>query len=409
MTWRDRIENTVFTIRTGDGQVYTPDLPIGYETSKEFNTATFEYINVGGAEIARKRVKARQFPLTFLFTGENNIDQAEAFDQSCNDPRAWTVRHPMYGDITGQPLSVRRSDASLNATQFSVDFWETITTKNPVAALAPQEQIISIFNEYHELSPLDYESKVKLKPIDVSTVRNNADAINALISKGLDKINYAEYQQTIQAAFNDIDSLITQPVDAIRSMHDVIMAPARFLIAIDTRISLLVNIYNTIGAILDQAPTPNNKAYFETAAGVSVLGLATAMLSPLASDYPTRMQVINAANNLAGLYEDYLRRLDEAYVDINDPLLAFTPSTNTQNTLQDAVLLTLISMQSIAFNAKVERQVILTSETQLIPLVHKYMGLDRLDENIEIFRTINNIKNTNLFLIPQGTAITYYA
>ncbi len=409
MTWRDRIENTVFTIRTGDGQVYTPDLPIGYETSKEFQTATFEYINVDGAEIARKRVKARQFPLTFLFTGENNIDQAEAFDQSCNDPRAWTVRHPMYGDITGQPISVRRGDQNLNATQFSVDFWETITTKNPVVALAPQEQIATIFTEYHELSPIDYASKVKLKPIDVTTVRNNADSINALISKQLNKANYTEYQQVIQATFNEIDSLITQPVDAIRSIHDVIMAPARFLISIDTRINLFVNIYNTIGAILDQTPTPNNKAYFETAAGVSVLGIATAVLYPLPSDYKTRLQVTNAANNLAGIYVDYLTRMDGAYVDINNPLTAFTTSTNTQTTLQNAVLLALISLQSIAFNAKVERQVILTAETQLIPLVHKYMGLDRLDENIETFRTINNIKNTNLFLIPQGTAITYYA
>ena len=102
MTWIDRIQNTVFTIVTGDGQVYTPDLPIGYETTKEFAAATFEYINVPGAEIARKQVKARQFPLSFIFQGENNIDEAEAFDQSCNDPRYWIVRHPLYGDINGQ-------------------------------------------------------------------------------------------------------------------------------------------------------------------------------------------------------------------------------------------------------------------------------------------------------------------
>lgn len=409
MTWIDRIQNTVFTIVTGDGQVYTPDLPIGYETTKEFAAATFEYINVPGAEIARKQVKARQFPLTFIFQGENNIEQAEAFDQSCNDPRYWIVRHPLYGDINGQPLSVRRSDANLNATQFTVDFWETIITKGPDVSLAPQEKIEETYAKYYVLSPLDYESKVDLKPADVSTVRNNADSINALINKGLDAVSYAEYQTKITNAFNAIDNLVTQPVDAVRTMHEVIMAPSRFLIAIDTRINLIVNIYNSIGAVLDQTPTANNKAYFETAAGVSIISLATAMLNPLPSDYKTRMQVTNAANNLAGIYNDYLKRLDDAYVSINDPDDAFIPSINTQNNLQDAVLLALISLQTISFNAKMERRVLLTRDSQLIVLTHKYMGLDANDQNIETFRTINNIKNNNIFLIPAGTDIIYYA
>jgi len=409
MTWRDRVENTIFSITTGDGVTYFPSLPIGYETTKEFNTATFEYINVEGSEIARRNVKARQFPLAFVFTGEDNIDQAEAFDLSCNDNRPWQVAHPMYGGIVGQPISVRRSDAQLNVTQFNVDFWETITDKPfAISYESPQQKITDTYDEYHELSPLDYESKVDLKAADITTVKTSADSINALIKKGLDAVNYTEYQQLINTAFTAIDSLTTQPIDAIRTIHDVIMAPSRFLISVDNRISLIVSLYNSIGAILAQVPSRNNKAYFETAAGVSIVSLATAMLNPLPTDYKTRLAVTNAADNLAGVYNDYLSIMDAAYVSINNPATSFSTSINTQNALQNAVFQTLIALQTIAFNAKIERRVLLTSDSQLIVLTHKYMGLAS-DENIETFRTINNIKNTNLFLVPAGTDIIYYS
>lgn len=408
MTWIDRIENTTFTIRTGDGREFYPQLPIGYDTAKDFNAATFEYINVPGAEIARKQVKARNFPLTFFFTGEDNIDDSDAFDQSANDPRAWIVRHPVYGDITGQPLSIRRS-TNLNATQFNIDFWETIVTKNPVAALAPLIIAQQFYIEYNFISPIDYESKVSLKPADVSTIRSNADTINNLILKGLDAIHYAEYKQKQAAMFVAIDNLINQPVDAIRTIHEVIVSPYQFVLGVETRINLFVGIYNGISLLLEQAPTPNNKAYFETAGGVSIIGMALSMLNPLPTDYTTRLQVNNVAINLANLYNNYLTVLDAAYVRIGTPGMAFSASQQTQNVLQNMVLQTLAGLNTIAFNAKVERVVMLETDSQLIVLTHKYMGLDNLDQNIEIFRTINNIKNNNVFLIPKGSEIKYYA
>lgn len=64
MSWKDRLENTVFMITTGDGKVFRPLWKSG-ETSKEFNATTFDFINVEGSKIDRKKVKARKFPLTF--------------------------------------------------------------------------------------------------------------------------------------------------------------------------------------------------------------------------------------------------------------------------------------------------------------------------------------------------------
>jgi hypothetical protein len=408
MSWRDRIDNTVFTIRTGDGKEYYPSLPIGYETSKEFNAATFEFINVPGAEIARKQPKARQFPLQFVFTGEDNIDQAEAFDTSCNDPRPWIVRHPMYGDINGQPLSVRRSDIQLNVTQFNVDFWETLITKFPVATLSPQQQSEDIYTEYTELTPEEYASKVDLKPADLNTIKDNTNTINDLVKKALTAANYAEYQQTINNAFAAVDNIIDQPIDAIRAIHEVIMAPSRFVIALDVRLSLLVDIYNSIGAILNELPTLNNKAYFENAAGVTILSLANTVVQ-LFNDFILRDIIGTTGDLVLGVFIDYQQTLDNAYVSINNPGTAFSPGVYTQRYVLDAVILALNYLQNAALNGKTRRTALLLKDEHLIPLTHKYMGLDSADQNIEIFRTINNLKNTNVFLVPAGTEIIYYA
>lgn len=407
MSWLDRIENTVFTIRTGDGKLFTPLWKSG-ETSKDFNVSTFDFIDQPGSLVARKKVKARKFPLTFWFQGADNIEQADDFDKSTNDNRAWVVRHPFYGDVTGQPISISRNDNNYNCTEITVDFWETIVTQFPAASISTADQIIRMQGIFHVISPVDYSQKVNLKAADISQVTDNATKINALISKGLSAIDYNDYLQLKNQMFADLTNLILSPVQAISSLHNVILQPAKFVQSVKIRINLIGGIYNSVARLLTDLPTRNNKAYFETAGGISVASLASALVNPLAGDYVTRGDVAAAGVNLVNMYTDYLSTLDNAYVSISDTANAFSASQETQNALQDIVIQTLVNLNTLAFNAKQERIVMLDKDSNLIVLTHKYMGLDPDDVNIETFRTINNIKNNYLFLIEKGTAITYY-
>lgn len=412
MSWIDNVENTIFTIRTGDGKLYTPDLPINYETLKEFNTATFEFIDVPGALITRKLQRARKFPLVFYFQGENNIDVANAFDISSNDPRAWVIRHPQYGDITGQPISIRRDDSKLNATEVTVDFWETIVTSFPQATIAANTLVSlpTLVDGFEIISPIDYTSKVNIKPKDVNGITNLANTITAIITKGLDTIHAAEFATDVNEMLFAINNMILAPADAIAAIHQVCLLPANLALSVQTRIQMIGAIYDSIENLLTSSPTVNNKAFFETAAGIMVCSLANAIASPLSTDYVTRDQVAIAQNNLTDMYADYISTLDNAYVEINSVGSAFTASQESQSALQDVVLNTLTNLYTLAFGAKQERYVTLLTDGQLIVLAHKYMsGLDQEDVNIETFRTINNFKNNYLFLIPAGTQIKYYA
>lgn len=408
MSWRDNVESIIFTIRTGDGQLYTPDLPINYETSKEFETATFKFINLPGGLIARKQPGPRKFPLVFFFQGEDNIDQANAFDISANDPRAWTVRHPQYGDITGQPISIARDDTKLNATQITVDFWESITTSQPVAIIAPAAAITITVGILNTVSPVDYSAVVNLSAADQSIITDNVNSINALINKNLPAANYTDYQQLAGTMLMSVDNVLQDSEDAIASINNSIIETASFDASISARITLLSAIYEAISSTLNINDTANTKSFFEAVAGITIAALSNAILLPGIGNYVTRLQVNTAGAALAAMYANYLSVINAAYIQIGNPGNSYSAAFNTQNTLQNVVLQALGSLMTLAFNAKIERTIITDKPEQLIVLVHKYMSLDPDDANIETFRTINDLKNNYLFLIPAGTLIKYY-
>lgn len=409
MGWQDKLNNVIFTIRTGDGKIFQPDLRQAGETSKDFNATVFDFINQPGSLIDRKKVKARKFPLTFWFQGDDNIDQAEAFDKSANDPRAWIVNHPFYGQITGQPLSISRNDSLYNATEVTVDFYETIITEFPVQKLAVVEGFSVRVDKFHTISPSDYASKVKPKPIDKSTITDSATKMDAFITKALNASNYADYQTDRAQMFTAIDSIILAPSPAIYALQQVALDPSKFDFSVQYRVRLIKSILNDVTQLVTDKPSPHNKYYYEAAGGIAITSIAQAMINPQAGDYVTRTDVVNATVDLLATYNDYLVKLDAMYVANANPDKSFSQSAQTQDALQDLVIYTLAGLNEIAFNAKQERLVILDRDSQLIVLTHKYMGLDPDDVNIETFRSINNIKNTGVFLIKKGTQIKYYA
>ena len=125
MSWKDNIENIELTIITGDNEIFKPL----YTTSSqdiEFNVSEFNFIELEGTLVTRKKVKSQKIPLYIIFQGDDHIDIAEKFLESSKDPRYWTVTHPIIGEIYGHPASINKINDDLNTVVFNIDFWETI-------------------------------------------------------------------------------------------------------------------------------------------------------------------------------------------------------------------------------------------------------------------------------------------
>ncbi len=405
MSWLDRIQNTVFTIITGDGKSYTPLWKSG-ETSKEFNEATYEFNGLDGGLVARRRVKARQFPLTFWFTGADNIDQTDAFDTSANDQRAWTVRHPYYGNITGHPISIKRNDNDYNATEVTVEFRETISGNPPAQQISIVDEVAGNYTTLSSTSSANYAAKVNLKPVDVNQITSLSQKIDAQISAAMDAVNYNAYVLAKNSIFDDITNLILDPVDVISAMYAFLSIPSQLVADVSIRLELLNAIYGSVKGLLS-IYSANNKAFFESAGAACIGSVCNTLVNPAAGDYLTRGDIATANDSLTSLYNDYLATLDNAYVNITDPINGFSASQETQTGVQELVIETMANLNALAFAAKQQRIIYTDNDTNLILLTHKYMGLDVDDVNLEQFRQLNNIRNKLLFNIPKGTQITY--
>jgi len=406
MTWKDKLENSVFSITTGDGKVFKPLWKPGSK-SKDFNGSIFDFIEVEGSFVDRKKAKSNKHTLLFWFQGEDNIEQADSFETSANDPRAWRIDHPFYGTLNGQPLSLGRVDSNLNVTEITVDFWESITDQFPKRSVSLIDSLRNKGLVHSDSSAQIYASKVNLKPIDQATVKQNITNFSLRYDSLLDDLNYPQYQSALSKAFESVNSIITDPSSAISDVNTLIALPSEFSKSVKDRLNLLTEIYKDAKETL-KLSNRNNKSYFEATGGAVISAVANTLVTPLSNDYITRVQIQKLTADFIALYNDYLKTLDAAQISITDASNSFSIGYQSQAILNSIVIETLSNLYALAFDSKQERIVLTDRDTNLILLTHKYMGLDVNDENIDSFRKINNIKNKSLFVIKKGRQIKYF-
>nr|WP_299067199.1 hypothetical protein [uncultured Allomuricauda sp.] len=404
MSWEDKLNNIKFTIITGDGKTYTP-LWISGESSIEFNTKKYDFINVEKSFIDRKKAQSSKYPLTFYFQGEDNIEQATKFLKSAKDSRAWEVTHPFYGTIIGQPTTMSRGDNSYNVTRFSVDFWETLTEDYPSANISTKDVIKKKVDVVNVFGITNYTKGSSPSSADISVIKQNSNDVASKFNGLQTTDTSTTYKNKLSQAVKSVDSIIAKPGDVIQNNQDLLLLPSTYELPVVKRINALYLAYLEVRSVISGK---NDKYYFESIAATAIAAIAQAAVNPLEDDYITRDQVNSSAELLLNTYTDYLNTVDEAQVDRYNIENEWAPNPQVQEGLYDLVTDTLANLYELAFGAKQERIVEVDYDTNLIVLVHRYMGLDEEDKNLETFRTINNIKNDEVFTIKKGRKIKYF-
>jgi hypothetical protein len=404
MSWKERLTDIRFTIVTGDGRTFTPFWVNG-ETSVEFNTKKYEFINVDKSLIDRKRAQSSNYPLTFYFQGDDNIDQATAFFNSAKDPRAWEVTHPFYGTINGQPTGMNRNDTNYNVSVVTVDFWESISEDYPNNRVSAKDVIQNKVGVVNAAGLTTYVSGAKPTTANIPTIKVKSGNIASKFNRLQTPSTFTRYTNQLSKTVKSADNLIAAPEDAILNNQELLMIPSTYDMPVIKRINAIYLAYLEVRAAITGK---NDKYYFETIAATAIAAISQAAVNPQQGDYMTRPQVNETTDILIATYEDYLTTVDNAQVGRFDPVNEWTPSPQVQEALYDLVTDTVSNLYQLAFGAKQERIVEVDTDTNLILLTHKYMGLDVEDANIEAMRTINNIKNDEVFKIKKGRMIKYF-
>lgn len=405
MTWEERINNIPLEIKTGDGKTYFPLFKsTDSEKTKEFNTSSFEFINVYGTLVDRKKPKGGKFPLVFYFEGADNITQADNFENSSDDPRPWEVNHPFYGRIVGQPLSISRKDNYLNSTEINIDFWETIEIEYPTRNYSIKDNTREKHNAVYVASSVSYIKNTPFTSADISKNKVNILTIAGNAKKLNDNSTYADFQNALNKGLKAIDNLLAEPLAAIESIQRFLDLPSRYEKAVEGRVASYLGTYERLKYSIDSLI---DKKYFESIGASTIASMADAMVNPLFGDYVLIADIEKMYTKLNNTYEDYKKVLDQNKVSVYDIKNNWNPDATVQQELNDLVVFTLANLYRLTFVAKRERVIYTTKKTNAILLVHRYVGLDNLDEHLENFISRNNIRLNELFTIQKGRKIVY--
>lgn len=401
MSWKDRIENIQFKIVTGDGKEYTPLWRNGSK-EKEFNTSKYDFIDQSGSLISRKKPQSNKFPLVFWFQGDDNIEQSNAFEKSANDSRLWTVTHPFYGVIKGQPLNLKRDDKDFNVTQVNVDFWESIDRDLPNSYISVLDAVDSKVSLVNDNAVSSFSQGAKVVVSDLPNLRATTIATTNKFTADSDSLS--EYSNAVNEAVNSIDNVLEDSSSFIKLTQSIISLPASFSDTVSNKIKYYENAFNLLA---DSIFSKTDKFYFESQSSAIISGVAESIVSDEDS-LVTRSDLELVNTKFIELFNRHLVVLDENQVSGDDVVNFWNPNPDLLRALFDLVFFTSNRLFELSFGAKQERTIELEKDSNLIVLTHRFLGLDDNDENLELFRQINNIRNNELFNVPKGRILTYY-
>ena len=173
-----------------------------------------------------------------FFQGDDNIEQANAFETSADDPRAWTISHPLYDKLIVQPLSLRKEDFEYNVTKFTIPVVETIADEQPQSSDNPADKVA--FDQAVTSENLSQAYALNVVP-DVADINDMTANNKTVFLEGRkiasDTSDFENYFNLFNTANSKILEATAAPLAAIRAMQSVITAPALFINNVRARIT----------------------------------------------------------------------------------------------------------------------------------------------------------------------------
>jgi hypothetical protein len=423
MSWRDKVQNP-FIITTGDGVQYS-NILWKNDTPKEidYNITEFDFPNIAGSLIFRGTNKARKFSLHIIFQGDDQIDIAEQFEESANDPRLWTVQHPIYGTLTVQPVSLKFDPSGFNTTVVTGTLLETIVFGGPKITKDPRANILFQKQQMDELTAEAYQVAIsQLKPgiKDVNTLTAYNKVIYDIGTKTVKLTEDAgNYFNAFNAANASIQSLASNPLLAMQDFQTVINYPSQFVDSIKNRITTIQTQFGSLSNQVGNILSINDKKNFEATGVTLVSSMAIVSVTSYDSngnivtgtvlpDYATKQDVLDVIEDIQIMYNAFLALLDSLQTTNGGLETSYIPDAGSLQALDQIISFTISNLTNIALSSKQERIVLLTEDSNVIIQAHKYYGLLIDDSTIDTVIKNNGISLNEIMQLSKGRELLFY-
>lgn len=407
MSWLDDIQTTL-TIVTGDGKQYEPNW-LNAKLVAGYNIAEFNFPNTKGTFVDKREPLGRKFSLELFFQGDNHLAEMKDFLFSAEDKRPWLIVHPFYEVLNVQPSGISVDNSDYNISKLTLTATETLEKVNPATIVIPIDKIdedVTITNDLIANELEDADANLLLELVNDYAIFTQSKIEND--SDGQRFINL------VNKAREKIAGISTDIPGAIKSIQDVMLAPVLFRQDVNTKLRMINNSFDTlvsqlVGTVSNIKNLPNDfKASFE-AFGSSIIGTLCSIVSnPQDTDYSNRTDINNTVENVLSTYGRYIESLDQMEIGTGGNPQDFQPNARVITNLNNIVSFTVSNLFVIAKDAKQERKVILTDDSDYITLAHRFYGLKRDDSTIDELISNNNLGLNGILNIKKGTEITYF-
>lgn len=379
MSWITKLQDVTLEIITGDKKRYTP-LWKDAQKNIQYNSEGFNFIGKNGTYVDRKNVQGTQFPVYFIFQGEDHLDVAEEFELSAKDKRPWLINHPFYGSIRVQPLGLEFNNTNYNVTEIRGILWETISEKFPSASTDITTTIVELNNSLLELSQESFADAFNPVVTDIQPSVVGVDVID----KNYEVLeNTAALKNLAREATATAVNILSAPDKYILATQALINYPFEIQQSVEFRLTKLKDSLTDLISIFD--------ADLLDANGTAIIGAACVLA--VSGDYENRTDVINSIDLLSSTYELLTTNFDSQGYDQNSDVAI---------QLDLIVNSTLAGLNEIAFNAKQERIQILEKDSNPIVLAHRF------NTELETFINQNNLSIDELICVRKGRTLVYY-
>lgn len=405
MSWLDRVKNKI-VIFTDDGKTYRPEW-INATKTLEWHTTEFNYPNLDGTFVSKKKKLGTRYGLEIYFQGENHLDTSEAFEKSINNSAPLVIEHPFYGVLTVQAPKFEVDNSGYNVSKWTGVVIETLVETNPKINVDPVDSIAvqKIFVDERMAAAL----LLPPNTTDINTMSyNNARNYKVVTPYITVPIEAEQYFNLFNAASSAINVATAGPLLAMRTSIAMLSAPAMFTISVTNRMNLLKSQFANLRQTIVGVTSPTSKQIYQNLAGTIISSMCLASSVPLANDYSDSYKSLLIVDDVLDTFNQYMEDLDLLQTANGGTPSSFIPNADAIIALSQLLNLALSNLFLISLSSRVERSITTENDTNVVILTHRFYGLDNADNNMNEFIANNSIGLNELLQIKKGRKIVYY-
>jgi len=419
VTWKTRLKTEIL-LDSPDGDSFSA-LWIGNPRSFEKRLGFFDYPKVDGTRIQDLGSGAITYPLTIYFEGDDNDIEANRFLNSCKQVGLWSIDHPVRGKLELQLVAVTENIAPIesgNVTTIETEWIEPIKDQIEKSLEQKKATIAAGVDDVNETATSQLTNLVEqAKATQVYTFAVSAQKVVTTVKERLENLYEksaaikSQIDQVQRSITNTLNQTVIDVAGLAGEIQTLVQLPTQISDDISARLSFYGDMVDDLLGLSPEGITAEDKnaAAIQEAALVASIG-AMAQISA-SGTLRTRTQAIDTVIKIDGLFSDIVTELDTIqstfvanYID--NQFFSQSSSYSDSSLLVARILDYLLEA---SYDLAVEKKILLKRPRAPIEItISEYGELGPDDAFFDLFIASNNLKGSDILLLPAGREVVIY-